>query len=387
MWQILLWGDLQDHSLISSLKSKFPPLSQIAKSRGWLYSRGFQVKGGCENDAEHLLGMRLVPAEAIEAFRVIDDATERFDHAVLHRPRSEKLFEAPVLLIRRGIRQGRPVAWLSTQDVTFNDSVIGLSGPQEDIDHLRIVSGIVHSSLAQYFHFLTSSSWGAERNYIELGEHFSLPVPALGSDSQPSVLEVVKAIESFGLTSELQDQLDSCVFEAYGLLPEDVDRVTDMVNVTIDHFRRGENSVGVAEPSRKVLDEYRECLIRGIETVFPSTEIEVVFALTPDFYIVASCQVTPPGHSQAGSYSSGTRTADSSSGIGGVLLQAVEHQDQAWSATSTVLQPSLLVLEGDRAHVVKPRETRFWTKTRARSDAGDVMAALAGRGRVSHASS
>ena len=79
-------------------------------------------------------------------------------------------------LFVRGLLKGRPVAAFADFDVVHNDSVIGFSGPPADAGLLRLVSAYVNSSLGHYYHFLTSSSWGVERDYVEENEHLSLPV-------------------------------------------------------------------------------------------------------------------------------------------------------------------------------------------------------------------
>jgi hypothetical protein len=55
--------------------------------------------------------------------------------------------------------------------------MFGLGGRERDARELQVISGLLNSSVARYWFFMTSTYWGVEREQIKLAEYLSLPIP------------------------------------------------------------------------------------------------------------------------------------------------------------------------------------------------------------------
>ena len=58
------------------------------------------------------------------------------------------------------------------------------------------------------------------------------------------------------------------------------------------------------------------------------------------------------------------------------LLDAAGERSDGWPSPATILQPSLVVLDGVSTHIVKPNEVRYWTRSKARSDAPELTGCI-----------
>jgi hypothetical protein len=370
IWKVLLWGTMQDYELISRLRSSNKSLGEVAAERDWVHGRGFQIRGGDRNDASQLVGLPFVPTESVRAFHTVRDDYSAVASRIMHRPRDVNLYGAPHVLIRRGLLQGRPVAALVDQVATFNDAVIGVAAPSSDLDHLRLLTAYVNSSLGYYYQFMTSSSWGVERDYIEANEHLDLPFAQPRPRQTKRVLEAVAIAEASEFEeSSWRRRLDEAVFDAYELDDEAVDRVKDALQTRLDQFERGAGSAAFGRPTDDEFTVYLSGLRRLLEASLESVRVEAWISNENEFYAVATVRLRDAREEVLVVGAPQRPIIDS-------LISVAEESVGQWPSPATILQPSVVLLRGEEAHLVKPNELRYWTVTNARDDAAAVVGAI-----------
>ena len=176
IWKMALWGTPRDLTLLDDLRARFPTLGDVAEDRGWLIREGVSVNGSDSHYAPHLANLRFLPVHAVRPFHVQSDQDERLDRQFFHRPGDQRIYKSPHFVIRGGVTKGGFLAsaYLS-EDAVFKNGLVGVAGPAEDSDHLKIACAFLNSSLARYCYFLTTSTWGIERDVIRLHEYKSIP--------------------------------------------------------------------------------------------------------------------------------------------------------------------------------------------------------------------
>src|ERR1019366_6146556 len=170
IWKPMLWGSNRDIELLDRLRSKYQPLHALSKQRGWTVGQGYQVGGGGSKDASHLAGMATIAATMVEPLRLGPGEQQPFAYDHLHRTREAELFQAPHVLLRRTVTDGRIGAVLVENDAVFPNGIVGIAGPPEDKPLLATVAAVTASDISRYWQFMTSSTWGVERDAIEEGE-------------------------------------------------------------------------------------------------------------------------------------------------------------------------------------------------------------------------
>lgn len=370
VWKIYLWGDHHDLQIITRLRSRYRTLADIAKERGWIHSRGFEPTGPSRNDATHLVGMPFIATEAVLPFEItsIDEVVEQ---AIMHRPRNPLLFKGPHVLIRRGLYLGKPAAALVKQDAAFNNGVFGIAAPKKDINYLRLLTAYINSSLGSYYQFMTSGSWGVERDFIEENEHLALPFAELSDVQAGPILDLLSIIEKRGLSQDLQRKLDLAIYRAYGLTEQEIALINDRLATSLDQFQKRAKSVAFLPPPRAALMAYRRELQKRLTNALTSLKVEV--ELTPGTwaYAVASVRLTDPSADVS------RITIESQPDVIEALLRQVNADVQNWPSPVTIVQPSAVVMAGDQIHLVKPNELRYWTVSAAEADSGDILGAIA----------
>lgn len=369
IWKMLTWGSMRDYELIQRLRRDHPSLKRVAADRDWFHSRGYQIAGGGEYDASHLVGRKSVPVEAVEPFHLRGELFKVVEASIMHRPRDPRLFAGPVVLFRRGLPGGAPAVAFSASGVTFNDSVVGLSARKRDAALLRLIVGYTNSSLGRYYHFLTAASWGVERDYIEGNEYLSMPIALPPAPLRQAVNKAVRSIEISGASPARLAALDDVVFAAFDLVDDEIDQVQDMLVMQLGQFQQGAASSAFKSPRTTELSAYTKAARAAMSDTVSSLKSNVWVSDAVGFYRVVTAGLTDRD--------AGAAPVRPGADVVRLLRQQVDEASTRAPSPAVIFQPSVMVLDGWWAHLVKPDEARYWTRSAARRDVADLLGAVA----------
>lgn len=364
VWKANLWGGPADFRLTTHLRETFPSLETVAERNEWVSRQGFQVKGGDQNDARKLVGMKLLATSSVEALRLTAAPSETVTDSVMHRPRDPRIYRAPHVVMRKGFSD-YPMSAFVDFDAAFTDGLFGLAGPPRDAQALRVVAGLLNSSVARYWYFMTSSSWGVEREQIQLSEYLSLPIPPVEGGDRHEIIKAVKmAARAGSRETEWARILDAAVFRAYGLTPAEKDLVRDGLASRLDEYRRGPLSTSYQSPAARELASYARILSSQLNTT-SSIRWSVELVDQSSGYAAVACRSSVDGAPEQRVQMSVDK-----------LLSMADPPLDGWRSPAAVMQPSVIVVEGTIVYLVKPDERRCWTRSAARSDAPEVLSAV-----------
>lgn len=367
IWKIHLWGSSADLEFITRLRHSYPTLEDVAVKREWISGQGFQVKGGGRYDASALVGMKFLPTEAVGPLTLLVHSDERVIDPVMHRPRDIRVFRGPHVVMRNGFKD-RPCSTYVEEDAAFTNGLFGLAGPVGDANALRVVAGILNSSLANYYQFMTSSSWGVEREKVELNEYLSLPLVSLTDEAIGAILSVVNdALGSRTDEDEWRSKLDEAVYAAYAMTPEEVELVQDGLTARLDEFVLGPLSPSFQPPALSALQAYMSVLAGELQRTLGSLHADVVLGDRSGGFVIVTCLFHDPLGAAKRSATSFT-TAD--------LLATSAGELEAWPSPAAIVQPSAVIVDGAQVHLVKPDQRRSWTRSKARMDASEVIGSI-----------
>lgn len=328
-------------------------------------------------------------SKAIDLFLLPSDCKRLESVKMKVRSRSNKntqVFRGPHVLVTKGFNR---VAFADF-DVSFQHALRGINGPQDDHDLLAFLAAYLRSSLARYFLFHTSSSWGIYRPEVHVEEVLRVPFPLPDQLDDPKrsweiVREVSRKIadaanvtRSAFLARDNQIQnasnaIDLLVNEYFGVLPMESELLRDTLNVI--------------EPS-----------IQPTLARMPVATVKPVTADQCDIYLARLIQLLSGWGKRSGFTVRGEVLRSESLGIGITVLEKVERIRSAGPIqgvgddlihvldkirkaiprkhTTLDVVRGVVVFDGNRLYVVKPIGHRFWTLTAAMNDADQIAATI-----------
>jgi len=402
IWKQRYWLTARDRRLIDRLsiyprlRDRVRQLREKANNKPWLMAVGIQpVRGG--DDAKKAETIQLPSRLFIEAsvssklnlFLLAEDCMKLSVPKFTVRSGSNKdttVFRAPHVLVTKGFTS---VAFADF-DVSFQDFLRGIHGPNEDRELLIFLAAYLRSGLARYFLFHTSSNWGITRQQVHVDELLRLPWPLPDATSAPQrsseiIKEVARIVTSAAkeasrplvdrgdIVQRATDSIESLIEEYFDVLPIEKTLINDTIRVIIPSVR----------PTRAR---------RVIPTIQPSTEAQ------QNQYMKRLCD-TLNGWSRGGPFVvQGHAAVSARLGVGVAVLQktrvgttASEESDgtddllaaldRLRKLTSQKINTLELirgakVFDRDRLYLVKPTGQRFWTETAALNDADEIAGTI-----------
>jgi len=267
--------------------------------------------------------------------------------------------------------------------ISFNHKSLDKDKFSEKVLLLKALTVLLNSKLTSYFLFLTSISWGIEREQVTPQEMLALPaLPFEISKEQVNKLagkldEISVLLAKDILTptdkeriKEIEDEIDNIIYDALNLTERERFLIEDVLNFGLDLFQEGENSSAYQPVTNTELENYLRILCEDINDTLQFSEMHVWANLFEAPIIsplrMIALQFTeehPAGFVQK---------IDSQKQIN-LLVNKIDKYSYEKHSESVYYRKVVKYYEGDIIYILKPDEKRFWSRSQAMQDADDII--------------
>lgn len=387
IWKALLWGSLRDLDLIRRLKSSGSSLKTFLKQRKkepeqWNHGRGFQPytsknrspKAKPHKDVELAALPHLKAAHVTRYATSADELEEAYKTDLFTWTGPKEIYKGPHILIKEGQSRGRFCASFLPFDCSFQDTITGISAPLKDTILLKALTAYLNSSLASYFLFLTTSTWGIERERVKKNEVLDLPDAILRNEKAAFLLATafdrLLEIESDDQRKNLEREMDLAVLDALGLSTGDRILVRDMMAYTVDYFQKGAKSAAVLAPDRTALDRYVNSYSAVLKPILHAANLTInakVYLGTP-LTVVSFQRIQGPGQQDNVVFASNQELTGLLENLDKLLIEQ--------QSSSIYIRRCLKIYENNCLHIIKPAEKLLWTESAGLRDADETLVEL-----------
>ena len=224
--KVATWGSARDIYLIQKLRT-LPKIEEIAENS---LKNGFKVGNQKHVISEELLGKKWLPSGQMNRYKIDTNELETLPYTKLESPRDSQIYKAPLIIISEKVEPDGICAAFSESDIVYTKSYSGITISRNLIHLAYYLNGVINSSIANYFIFMTASSWGIERKKVMTQDLVQLPIPKPSEHNQifvNQIIEIEGKLREFSpsksVENNLKKQLDEAVFNLYGL--DDNERV------------------------------------------------------------------------------------------------------------------------------------------------------------------
>ena len=198
LWKVLVYGSYLDFNFIKRLKENYTTVRDvISDEKKFVEGTGIQYSSSPTYDSRHLMGKPFVDSYGVTSFFILPEKVSTFNIRKVHRLRDERLFKAPMLLIREGIDMETLTAKcaISKKDLLFKDSITSIKAiNKSDLNVLNNIAAVFSSSLFSYYAINTFASIGIERERVKNYNKYSLPY--LDFNAKESIEKIEQAYKS-----------------------------------------------------------------------------------------------------------------------------------------------------------------------------------------------
>jgi len=389
-WKVNWFGRHADADFINYLAKNYPCLGEFTS----YHCVGFKVANKAK-DADWLSEFHVLDNQSFSRYGVLSYGSPPLK--VEHAGRSRDCYEGRRLLVKEGIVQqkgtfGRIIARVEDDSFSFNHSLHVLKLKDEYTKSYDLILGILWSSFARYYFFLTSSNWGVWNDKVLIHERLSLPLPSkLLCEHAEKVISIVYKLQSYhpqprdlihtdGLPkdeideqrSKWEAELDEAVFDLYDFTDEQRDLIRDCCEVTLPFFYQPYRSIGVTpsvtDDDVSWMERYAERFAQRWQPYLNKDEV-----LRADLHIGASGNMVAMEFYPADSGDLWNLKPKNNSWS--YILEEIGKALPRPMGTSQILLDGIVhILTNHSIIVIKRNEKRFWTRSLAREDAESTLA-------------
>ena len=395
LWKIASWGIARDFALIKRLKFLFPPLKNLEEldNYQWIMSEGFiSGKKGKKQDNSWLNGKPFIEARKFREYYVEPDTEvkeKRFE-----RPRTLDSYCAPLVIIRRS-KCKAAFFDAGLVFVAYRDTLSGVTGHRGQEYLLKWLVAYINSPLARYYHFLTSSRWGVERDPMLHDEFKNMPflIPDKDNPTLQKVLQYVDDIISLyrqhdaspikeinKLVENYESRIADLIFDLYELTEAERQQVRDVLHYEVEFFnwstrrdreRRTVDAVKPLDTEQQILVAYAETFIDTAKMLLgdrnQTLNATVYQDSTPlsavEFKLSALVDSEP------------VRIKKQSKEVEDIL-QDLDHRLLEQHTSTLYSRRQVRIFDGPYLYMIRPSEQRFWTRSQALADADNFIMEL-----------
>jgi hypothetical protein len=171
LWKIMLYGNSFDFYFVKKLK-EYKNLQYFLKENKIVSGAGFKIANR-KYRVEEFKDKYLLEPDKLHSFRLDKiKLIDKYPDLLFENKGVEETYKSPHILLKRSLKDS-PILTYSKEELLFPNTIYGIHG--ENDETLKAIGSYLSSSLVRYLLFLTSTTWGVEREEVLLKEYKNLP--------------------------------------------------------------------------------------------------------------------------------------------------------------------------------------------------------------------
>ncbi|MEO0044653.1 MAG: hypothetical protein RL329_4102, partial [Bacteroidota bacterium] len=254
IWKTAMWGTERDFSLIAHLQS-YKSLADTFKEKGWDKNAGVGFRDASVSLSKHInteiAKIPFIAAEKIERYYTSISNSEKNINTTFYRTGHLLSYQKPHLLLKTGQSDKKFCASFLDYDCSFKEAMYGIH-IRDNENALKLLTAFFNSQLVTYILFLTTTSWGIEREQVKSNEMLNLPdlcfsLPKAQQDAIIACMDEIIVIKKQNLPiyniDKIEKRIDNLFYEGLNLTDKDIVLIEDLIDLTLDGFQNRKESI------------------------------------------------------------------------------------------------------------------------------------------------
>ena len=364
IWKIASWGNYYGYKLIERASKKC--LEQYFKENNWIFGRGLNA----DSKRQDFIPSPIIGTGHIARYRT-DLSVAKINGTKKYRSISLELFEPPIVVFKQGQHHSEIACSLFMDKVYFTTTANAFNC--KSVEDKKILVTYLNSKLAKYFLFLTTSSWGVEREQIYLNEVLALPSPFdnLSINSKKTILDCFDQIYNLSGEPLLNwiriKQLEDVAEKAFKLTERDIEYINDTLDYSFGIFQKGMSAIGYHRVLPIESELYAKTMLKSLSKLLIDTELTPKITIFEESYLDPLQLVVLEMNSDRLSVEKGSNTVFKDT------LRRIDSYLWKKQSESVYMRRTLTYYDNNCIYIIKPNQKRFWSRMQAYDDAATII--------------
>lgn len=369
IWKIAMWGSYFDFELIQKLSKQTSDLGGFIKENNqiWDCAKGIMS----DSLKPDFIPKNIISPNFVERYTSSKKAivpNEKF-----YRKIDEKFIKAPFLVFKEGQSRKKYCSSIIDFDEYFTNSLYGFYN-NGDFRDSKVLCLFFNSSFSEYFLSLSTSTWGIERERINLNELLTIPCVLEGlnegikerlSDVFDEIISIKKSNELNQDILHLENEIDKIIFNDVLKLSKDEQVIiNDTINYSLDLFEKQEKSDAVKHVIE--IEPYYNRLTSDLNNWLEDVDLK---ASVTHYKIDRNCPLYMIKISFGNDYKKPILSKEDIYNELKVLDRKLWKED----AQNLYFRKKLNYYDDNDVYIIKPNQRRFWSQTAAMEDCKSLI--------------
>ncbi|MCB0196016.1 MAG: N-6 DNA methylase [Anaerolineae bacterium] len=377
IWKVAMWGGPRDYELIKRLNSlPYQTFEQVCDSRDpkWVHAEGIVV-GNKKYEVSWLVGKPYLDIKRFNRFSILEATLPLFKEKWVQRSAKTRqaIFQTPHIVVKQSPMAGEKSlqsAFLD-QDAIFKHSILGIHGPEKDIDYLAQCCLVLNSQILLYVALMTSRRWLIERDELEKDEIMNFPMP-------PDLFKdpiTVSDLQNLADDPDWETKVNKQAEQLYDLTLQEQILIDDAFDYTLDYFRRKDKSIALdptfnSQHGEQHLTEYLQTLQNTLQNSFGQPFRAIIYQGEKSPLRIVALRLISESIAEI-------TTEPSEQALDKILTELNEYLTNQRSP-GVFIKRHVRAYLGKTIYIVKPDQKRHWTRSMALRDADEIYADMMG---------
>ncbi|MFY1048132.1 HsdM family class I SAM-dependent methyltransferase [Chryseobacterium sp. GP-SGM7] len=371
IWKIAMWGSYFDFELIENLEKKHSTISAFFKENQIGYGVGLELSEPNNKFNTSIKTIAHHNSNTISKYLSPIENSIRIENDYFRRLGNLKAYNKPHILLNEGVQKNNITSSYLDYDSSFYKGIVGIYSKTEDVKTLKIISLFLNSLFTKYYAFLSTSSWGIERDVVKHRELFNIPfiINDLNNDIIEKLLLAFDEYSKIIFENEKDDfetEINELIFENLTVKEQII--IQDTLDYSLNLFEKQAKSdavkpiLGIDRYSNRITNELNEWL----------DDVDLKVSAT-HYKIDKSC----PLYMVKLSFGSEQKETIQSKENIKKELKILDKKIWNEEAKNLYFRKKINYFDGNDVFIIKPNQRRFWNDTTAMEDSKSLLVEIA----------
>jgi hypothetical protein len=372
IWKIAMWGGMNDWNFLELLNSSNLKIEEYLKKEDVDYGVGFQVSSPRDIPNSEIKKLPIhSPSNIIKYYTPIPN--KRIDFDFFHRLGKIEAYQSSHILLNEGIKVNEDQLSLLASFVDYKSAyskgIVGIYSKNNDEALLKLLTAYLNSDFIRYYAFLTTSSWGIERDVVKHKELFEAPyiLEHLSEKQKEHIImlfdEKLYSKEFYTVNKAIENEINKIFLSC---LSENEQYIVQHLLNTIELFHKQEKSVSLFPISETQIKDYSKVFSQEINDFLDGQELYANLTVYDINRFTPLMMVKLTFDKNEKEVTPSTEFVD-------VELKWLDQHLWEKKSSNIYFRKKLNYKIGDDIYIIRPNQRRFWSKSMAIEDASELI--------------
>lgn len=372
IWKTAMWGGMNDWDLIQNLNDNSETIKSFFANQDIDYGVGFELSSPANKPNNEIKELPIHTPNNILKYYT-PKPSDRIDKIKFRRLGKTEAYQTSHILLNEGVKVNEHQLSLLASFVDYKSAyskgIVGVYSKNNDELLLKLLTAYLNSDFIRYYAFLTTSSWGIERDVVKHKELFEAPY-LLEQLNDKQKNHIIKLFDEklydktfYTVNKSIENEINEIILSC---LSENEQYIIQHLLNNIELFHKQEKSVSLYPIKEEQVRNYSKIISQEINDFLDGQELyaNITVYNISRFSPLMMVKLT---------FDKKQKEINLSKEFIDEELKKIDQHLWEKKSSSVYFKKKLNYKTGDDIYIIRPNQRRFWSQSMALQDTSELI--------------